>query len=1249
MSNGQESSRALFKARGRDENGNVGKGWQRQQLQQPPLPPGPRPVHLNQQPQPQQQQPQQQSQQQPQQQQQQPQVQQQQQQVQQQQPETVPSSRGEGGSNQPIVFLNAVPQDAKVIGKGIIIQNNPSPAWQPPAQQHQQQQPQQFNNATAIASNNNNRGGKGWNVQQMQQQQQPQQQPQQPPQQQQQQPQQQPQQQQQQPSQLTSEVAAPKHPWADNVPRHEWSGKGHGRLTHSEQVSEGWNQPAEHDQETWDRGVQPLTRSPSDIPIAPLHARGGGGKPAQSHDSYNHTVETGKGRPRYGWQERHENQTPNHWNTADQADMGNAWNNRQSGDQQWDAYGKNHWDNRQREEGGRGRSWNNRGVDVSNAWGGKSREQNWNQNPRGNAWGGPSEETLSASQEPPAQSWNQQQPQQDQPWNQQQAQNNWYQEKEQATNWEQQQQQQQQQQGWSHQQSLQEQNTYDQQNAWNQNDQPQEYQPHPMQESGAWEQPQQDLRNSWNQQEPEQQQQQLGEPNAWAQRTQLPKEQKTWNQKPSQDLNSWRQSPVSSQPSSEPATKPQEVRNAWNQSSPVTQEQSNAWNKQKVAPVTAPTPAAGNSWNKQSPVAEIETKETVRGAWEGQSGQLQQPQQQPAQQQPPQQQQPQQQQPQQQQPQQQQPPQQQPPQQQQQQSQQQQPQQQQQQQQQQGSDGWQGTPVTAGPKVKAWQDGLDAQNRTTTSAWDTPLQILSHPTTPTTPSVMSDKAVGAIGDTVLASTTSVESPITQHGFGSNWRNTSPSVEEQNVTSPELSDPSPAPTPAPKPKSAAFKARGGGWRDDPKKDKKEDKQQPQQQQDQQITVAHKRLQKPDLFLGAVPSGFEYQSRKGQIKTACHWGQRKLLLSEVQFLLAAKKAKNAVTVLYAGSAPGIHIPWIAQKFKSLVKRWILVDPANYDSCCHEHPSLEVRNKYFTDRYCWSIRRELVKSKGLALLTEVAAGNFATAEEDRERVQTGQVPNLTMDEMATSHDKDSTPSLNKIIDFEQEDTSPVLFISDIRTGEHTGESGGPEFEAEVKRNMDDQMRWCHILRPYLSMLKCRFPYMTVEFKGVTHHYPHRSTEYLDGNVQLQIWAPQTSTETRLIVSKNAPLIEWDNKQYEDQMYYHNTVVRQKNHYNHGIPKNTGLDHRWDARAEIEVLRDYVTWNSPEPLSQEECNTEVALLAKEISGTLGKTFEQQHNALDKKFLANAQRKNWGEDAIRIIQKCREERQRPVWWRNMK
>lgn len=249
--------------------------------------------------------------------------------------------------------------------------------------------------------------------------------------------------------------------------------------------------------------------------------------------------------------------------------------------------------------------------------------------------------------------------------------------------------------------------------------------------------------------------------------------------------------------------------------------------------------------------------------------------------------------------------------------------------------------------------------------------------------------------------------------------------------------------------------------------------------------------------------EYRRRKGELKTVIHWGQRKLLLSEIEFL--TKYGVSGSTVVYAGAAPGTHIHYLIELFPEL--QFVLVDPAPFSSKLTKSPRCLLRQELFTDD-----------------LAQEYAG----------------------------YDK-------------------VLFVCDIRSCDHSLISD-PDVEDKVLEDMQSQQRWHDIIQPTKSMLKFRLP------------WTQGCTEYLAGDVYLQAFGPTTTTETRLVPYGHGRVL-WNNKKYEEQMFYFNTVTRVAR-YAHSMPVGRpgyGLDYCYDCRAEVEILSEYLRKYYPEIQSNE------------------------------------------------------------------
>lgn len=109
-------------------------------------------------------------------------------------------------------------------------------------------------------------------------------------------------------------------------------------------------------------------------------------------------------------------------------------------------------------------------------------------------------------------------------------------------------------------------------------------------------------------------------------------------------------------------------------------------------------------------------------------------------------------------------------------------------------------------------------------------------------------------------------------------------------------------------------------------------------------------------------------------------------------------------------------------------------------------------------------------------------------------------------------------------------IFLISDIRS--LNVEYNDNRYLLEQK-DMDLQKRWVEELKPCISLLKFKLPYIS-DVKTNTKNY-------LDGELYRQIYQKQSSTETRLLV-KAITYRDWDLKIYEEMNAYHNQIIRKK-----------------------------------------------------------------------------------------------------------
>jgi hypothetical protein len=151
------------------------------------------------------------------------------------------------------------------------------------------------------------------------------------------------------------------------------------------------------------------------------------------------------------------------------------------------------------------------------------------------------------------------------------------------------------------------------------------------------------------------------------------------------------------------------------------------------------------------------------------------------------------------------------------------------------------------------------------------------------------------------------------------------------------------------------------------------------------------------------------------TNVHMGQRKLLLSEIQLMIEyyktyGKDSTKTPLILYIGSAPGIHLPYLHRMFPKL--KFVLYDGAKFDKSLYQSPeTFEIHD---------------------------GPDGFFTTEKALELK-------------------------------EKYDNYDLLFVCDIRlSSDNISEAG-----KNVMKDMRNQEEWVRILNPLISLLKFRTPY--------------------------------------------------------------------------------------------------------------------------------------------------------------------------------
>ncbi len=374
------------------------------------------------------------------------------------------------------------------------------------------------------------------------------------------------------------------------------------------------------------------------------------------------------------------------------------------------------------------------------------------------------------------------------------------------------------------------------------------------------------------------------------------------------------------------------------------------------------------------------------------------------------------------------------------------------------------------------------------------------------------------------------------------------------------------------------------------------------------------------------GLFYHRRRGEFKKGLHWGQLKLFLSEVEFILLAYEQRKKdklehlpIHLVYAGAAPGNHILTLYELFPDVY--FHLYDPNNF-RVKYPDPQVEpekyqrakehihIHQQFFTNADAASWATYLVPNAYIKTFNDVVNpvteqkttlaprtrtnsvnsnssnisnnSNFSNLsgdisdDNDHLPQQPQQINNAFVTDEANDIGKEYMDTstveeamkkihphlIDKTIVRESDKAAQinhtgkyaryVVFVSDVRSDEPT--------VATIMFDMHMQKEWMLLMRAYLHMVKFRLPWH--DDASISGNEVPPTTTYFSGDIYIQLYPGPTSTETRLIFGRDAEMIEYNNKLYEDEMFYHNGVTRRK--YYTYESKNVHFDRVLDLKTD-------------------------------------------------------------------------------------
>lgn len=274
----------------------------------------------------------------------------------------------------------------------------------------------------------------------------------------------------------------------------------------------------------------------------------------------------------------------------------------------------------------------------------------------------------------------------------------------------------------------------------------------------------------------------------------------------------------------------------------------------------------------------------------------------------------------------------------------------------------------------------------------------------------------------------------------------------------------------------------------------------------------RFDKLILDLNDVEPTFTYRKLTHTSLSILHWGQRKLFLSELDFL--TRFYSEGDTMLYVGAAPGTHLKLIAELFPSL--KFILYDGRDFDSDLYDNPNFEIRQMYFTDLEAL----RFVDTARNTLFVSDIRGDIAEEHDD-------------IKQLKVSYDMKDQERWYEIINAGRGDQYPKKALFKFRLP-HATENLSKE-SMETGKNL--------ALAPGSNLFS-----------------------YLDGELRIQAYPRQGSAEMRLIPNGKKRL--WDVRIHDNKAMTHN--VLRAGYYEH--EEVEGCDHCFDCSFEIYIWQNYI-----------------------------------------------------------------------------
>lgn len=332
--------------------------------------------------------------------------------------------------------------------------------------------------------------------------------------------------------------------------------------------------------------------------------------------------------------------------------------------------------------------------------------------------------------------------------------------------------------------------------------------------------------------------------------------------------------------------------------------------------------------------------------------------------------------------------------------------------------------------------------------------------------------------------------------------------------------------------------------------------------------------PIILYDDIKECLLYQPNTSKTNMGLHIGQRKLLLSEVQFL-----TKNHIKYcIYAGSAPGHKTHFLSILFPEI--KFILIDPNIFNLVIADIPN-NSKITHRTHKHDDIIHIFHEYPTGSNIYLNNKNPNAYTKKENADLI---------------TFIKNSNHKIFIIEDYMNAKLADLLsnlgkntFISDIRSGV----TGVPN-DFDIIWNTSMVYNWINVLKPEYTMVKFRIPYYNKKenLEDWKHVYKDDfviskkfGTDFLldykkhqfkmsKCDLYLQAWKGPTSTEMRGYISKKNinNIVNYNVKTIENKLFYYNKINRICYHKNTNANKILHFCNCNDCAIENTIWVEYI-----------------------------------------------------------------------------